>query len=156
MFHICDTVNIIISVQIFRMFPVTILFQNILPIYFFCCLLYLGVFANEAPILKPLLVPTNIEVGDVTEIYCIIKRGSPPMTFKWLHNGKEVNSHSKYKIITTGTTSHFYIGEIEPSDIGNFSCIAMNAFGTDTKMETVSMEGEFELKGKRYLCEVLI
>lgn len=101
-----------------------------------------GVLSSESPVLKPLLVPANIEVGDVTEIYCIIKKGSQPVTFKWLHNGKEIHSHPKYKISTTKTSSHFYIGEIEASDIGNFTCIANNPFGMDSMTETVSMEGK--------------
>lgn len=93
--------------------------------------------------LKPLLVPANLELGDVTEIYCIIKKGSPPVIFKWLHNGKEIISHSKYKINTAETSSRFYMGKIEASDIGNFTCIASNPFGMDSKSEMVSMEGGF-------------
>lgn len=92
-----------------------------------------------------MLVPANIEAGDVTEILCIIKRGTPPITFKWLHNGREINSHTKYKISTTKTSSHLHIGEIVASDIGNFTCAATNPYGTDTKTESVSMEGNFFL-----------
>lgn len=90
-----------------------------------------------------MLVPANIEAGDVTEILCIIKRGTPPITFKWLHNGREINSHTKYKISTTKTSSHLHIGEIVAADIGNFTCAASNSYGTDTKTESVSMEGNF-------------
>lgn len=101
---------------------------------------------NEAPVLKPLLIPTNIEVGDITEIYCAIKRGSSPLEFKWLHSGKEIQSHSKYKITTSETNSIFLIGKMQATDIGNITCIASNAFGTDSKTESVIVEGEFKRK----------
>lgn len=102
-----------------------------------------GVFANDSPVLNPLFVPPNIAIGDITEISCTIKKGSMPIDFKWLHNGKDIQSHSKYKVTSIKTSSHFYIGEIQASDIGNFTCIASNAFGTDSKTESVFMEGTF-------------
>lgn len=98
-------------------------------------------FASDAPVLNPLLVPPNISIGDITAITCTIKRGSRPVNFKWLHNGQEVRMHSKYKITSSDATSQFFIGEIQASDIGNFTCIASNAYGTDSKTESVFMEG---------------
>lgn len=64
------------------------------------------------------------------------------MQFKWLHNGKEIKSHSKYKITNSEISSQFFIGKIQATDIGNFTCTASNAFGTDSVTESVSMEGE--------------
>lgn len=92
--------------------------------------------------LNPLLVPPNIAIGDITEISCTVKRGGQPITFKWLHNGKDIPGNSKYKIINLKTSSHFSIGEIQAVDIGNFTCVAHNAFGTDSKTENVFMEGK--------------
>lgn len=102
---------------------------------------FLGVSASEPPVLNPLSVPPNIAIGDITEIFCTAKRGSQPIEFKWLHNGKEVSHNSKYKITNIKTSSHFYIGEIQTEDIGNFTCVASNAFGMDSKTENVFMEG---------------
>lgn len=106
-----------------------------------CFLFDIEVLANDSPVLNPLTVPPNIAIGDNTEIFCTIKRGSPPIEFQWLHNGQLVQSHSKYKILTTKTSSHFSIGEIQASDIGNFTCVAKNAYGMDSKTENVFMEG---------------
>ena len=92
--------------------------------------------------LNPLSVPPSIAIGDITEISCTVKRGSQPITFKWLHNGKEIPANTKYKITNIKTSSHFSIGEIQAEDIGNFTCVASNAFGTDSKTEIVFMEGE--------------
>lgn len=98
--------------------------------------------AGDSPVLNPLLVPPNIAIGDNTEILCTIKRGSQPVDFQWLHNGRQVQSHHKYKISSSQTSSHLYIGQIEPEDIGNFTCIIRNAYGEDSKTESVYMEGE--------------
>lgn len=98
-------------------------------------------FASDAPVLNPLSVPPNIAIGDITAITCTIKRGSRPVNFKWLHNGQEMRIDSKYKITSSDATSQFFIGEIQASDIGNFTCIASNAYGTHSKTENVFMEG---------------
>ena len=78
----------------------------------------------------------------MTEISCSIKRGTLPVHFQWLHNGKEIQSHSKYKITNSEISSQFFIGKIQATDIGNFTCMATNAFGTDSVTESVSMEGK--------------
>lgn len=100
------------------------------------------VLARDAPVLNSLLVPTNIAIGDNTEILCTIKRGTLPFDFRWLHNGKDVEKHPKYKTSSTQTSSHIIIGAIQASDIGNFTCVARNSFGEDSKTENVYMEGK--------------
>lgn len=108
---------------------------------FFFCLLS-AVSAGDAPVLNPLLVPPNIAIGDNTVILCSTKRGSSPMDISWLHNGKNVEKHTKYKISTMSTSSQISIGPIQAVDIGNFTCVAKNAFGEDSRTETVFMEGK--------------
>ena len=56
-----------------------------------------------------------------------------------------VDSHLKYKVTSTKTNSLFSIGEIQASDIGNFTCVAENDFGMDSKTENVYMEGKDKL-----------
>lgn len=102
------------------------------------------VLSTDAPILNSLYVPRNIAVGDMTEINCSIKRGTLPVQFKWFHNGKEIQSHSKYKITSSEVGSHFFIGKIQATDIGNFTCTASNAFGSDSATGSVTMEGEID------------
>lgn len=41
------------------------------------------------------------------------------------------------------TGSHFSIGEIQASDIGNYTCKAINSYGEDVKSESVIIEGMF-------------
>lgn len=111
----------------------------------------LGASASDAPVLNPLSIPPSIAIGDLTTITCTIKRGSPPVQFKWLHNGIEIQSHVKYKITSTVASSTFLVGQIEATDIGNYSCIASNAFGSDRQTEIVFMEGEKDSENSKIL-----
>ncbi|GIY51862.1 titin [Caerostris darwini] len=101
-----------------------------------------GETADDPPVLNPLVTPPNLALGDITELFCTMKRGSLPITFKWLHDGTEIHSHHKYRITNSKTSSHLYLGEIQASDIGNYTCKAINAFGHDSKTESVVIEVE--------------
>lgn len=74
---------------------------------------------------------------------CSLKRGSLPVTFKWIYNNKDVTSSSKYKIVVTDKSSHFSIGNIQYFDIGNYTCVASNKVGVDRKIASIVMEGNF-------------
>ncbi|KAF8764129.1 Titin like protein [Argiope bruennichi] len=89
---------------------------------------------SHPTILTPMYVPPNLAIGDITEIYCNIKRGSFPVNFSWFHNNDELTNKQKYKITNSETSSHLYIGKIKASDIGNYTCIATNRFGQDSGM----------------------
>lgn len=88
------------------------------------------------------MIPPNLALGDITELYCSVKRGSLPIEFQWMHNGKELHSHHKYTINNAKTNSHFSIGKIQAFDIGNYTCKAINAYGQDSKTGSVIIEGE--------------
>ena len=102
---------------------------------------FLGDAAGERPILNPIMIPPNLAIGDIAELSCTIKRGTFPRSFKWQHNGVEIQSHHKYKISNSKTSSQFLIGEIQATDIGNYTCKAVNDYGQDIKFESVIIEG---------------
>ncbi|GBM66129.1 Down syndrome cell adhesion molecule [Araneus ventricosus] len=99
-----------------------------------------GVVSESAPILNPLQIPPNLSLGDMTGILCTVKKGSLPMTYKWLHNGKEITTHTKYKVAAMGSSSHLSISEIEATDIGNYTCVVSNSYGQDRGTIQVILE----------------
>ncbi|GFS44506.1 titin [Nephila pilipes] len=101
-----------------------------------------GVSSNEPPVLNPMVIPPNLSIGDIAEIFCSVKRGNFPVTFKWYHNGVEVTSHYKYKALNSKSSSHFTIGEIEATDIGNYTCVSSNQYGEDSKTQNLLIEVE--------------
>lgn len=96
---------------------------------------------NQQPVLAPILVAPNLAIGDFTEIFCNIKRGSFPITFTWFHNNKEIIKNSKYRVSNSETSSHLSIGKIQASDIGNYTCLVANNFGQDSGTVSVIIEG---------------
>ncbi|CAN7986002.1 unnamed protein product, partial [Ixodes hexagonus] len=39
------------------------------------------------------LIPSNLRRGDTAEIFCSLRRGSLPVAFRWLHNGRSIGDH---------------------------------------------------------------
>ncbi|GIY73268.1 down syndrome cell adhesion molecule [Caerostris extrusa] len=111
---------------------------------------------DDAPILFPLMVPSNPSIGDNTDMFCSLKRGSMPVTFKWLYNGQDVTSISKYKIINTEKSSHFSIGNIQPHDIGNYTCVATNNAGVDSKITSIVIEASEVLSDPPVLYPLMV
>ncbi|GFS81159.1 titin [Trichonephila clavipes] len=97
---------------------------------------------QQPPILTPMYVPPNLAINDITEIYCIIKRGTFPVSFTWFHNDVEITGMKNYKITNSETSSHLSIGKIQASDIGNYTCKATNRFGHDSGTVSVLIEGK--------------
>lgn len=98
--------------------------------------------SSEAPVLNPLHVPPNLSLGDITEIACSIKRGSTPVTFRWLQDGVDTSTHPKHRISNIGSSSRLVIGKINSNDIGNYTCIVTNLYGEDQKTIHLLIEGE--------------
>lgn len=88
------------------------------------------------------MVPPNPSIGDSIEVLCTIKRGSLPVEFSWLHNGHIISEDRKQKVTINDRSSHFSIGNIQPSDIGNYTCVAGNRYGKDSKTASVIIEGK--------------
>lgn len=92
--------------------------------------------------MNPIIIPPNLAIGDITELTCTVKRGTFPISFQWQHNGVELHTHHKYKISNSKTSSQFLIGEIQATDIGNYTCKASNAYGQDVQSESVIIDGK--------------
>ncbi|KAF8764132.1 Down syndrome cell adhesion molecule like protein [Argiope bruennichi] len=112
--------------------------------------------SEDPPILYPLMVPSNPSIGDNAEMLCSLKRGSLPITFKWLYNNQDMTLTSKYKISSTDKSSHFSIGNIQPNDIGNYTCVATNNAGVDRKVASIIMEASEEISESPVLYPLMV
>lgn len=109
-------------------------------------------FADEKPVLNPMFVPPNLAIGDNIELSCIVKRGSYPVQIEWMHNFKKVTALQKYKVTLSESSSHLSIGKIQANDIGNYTCVASNRFGTDRETVVLTIEGKLFLSFAFYIC----
>lgn len=49
----------------------------------------------EAPVLDDLLLGTNLQEGQIVNIYCNVRTGDLPIHFEWLKDGKRIPSSLK-------------------------------------------------------------
>lgn len=110
--------------------------------YFFCLIIFnfTEFTSAEAPVVNKLFVPSNLALNDILELLCTVKRGDPPLNFRWLHNGRDV-TQSKHRVTTLGSSSHLSIGKIETEDVGNYTCIVSNSMGSNEVTANIVIEG---------------
>ncbi|XP_064473842.1 cell adhesion molecule Dscam1-like [Ornithodoros turicata] len=83
------------------------------------------------------MIPSSLRRGDTAEIFCSLRRGSLPVSFRWLHNGKSIghllaekaSSSSLWKIDHRDRRSELLIEAIGAAHIGNYTCVASNDAG---------------------------
>ncbi|XP_049273239.1 Down syndrome cell adhesion molecule [Rhipicephalus sanguineus] len=93
------------------------------------------------------LIPSNLRRGDTAEIFCSLRRGSLPVAFQWLHNGRPIrpsrvgaaeptgtgqgsnSAEALWKVDHRDRRSELLIENIGARQIGNYTCIASNAAG---------------------------
>jgi hypothetical protein len=73
--------------------------------------------------------------------------GTKPVFFRWSKNGINLTNRSdlRFRIETFKDYSQFGIETVDRSDSGNYSCIARNAFGTDTQSALLIVKGLIQL-----------
>lgn len=55
----------------------------------------------EAPVLDDLLFGSNLQEGQIANIYCNLKSGDLPVHFEWLKDGKRIPSNLKVNSVKT-------------------------------------------------------
>lgn len=49
----------------------------------------------EAPQLEEILLPTDLQEGQIVQIHCNLKSGDSPVYYSWLKDGKKIPNHLK-------------------------------------------------------------
>lgn len=114
-------------------------------------ILYSG-YQNDIPMLHPLLIPPDLGIGDSLDIQCSLKRGSFPITFEWKVNGKAPTTRIGIQINTSQKRSNYIIDHISSEDVGNYTCSAMNSYGSDNAHATLDVEGNYFYYTTSWLC----
>ncbi|CAN8018584.1 unnamed protein product [Ixodes persulcatus] len=125
---------------------------------FFCTSCFLTPVASGSGLESPevhVLIPSHLRRGDTAEIFCSLRRGSLPVAFRWVHNGRSIGDSDDpaaaetagrgrniaaggspgsgagilWKIDHRDRRSELLIENIGAHQIGNYTCIASNAAG---------------------------
>jgi hypothetical protein len=93
--------------------------------------------------LSPFHSKDEIREGFAFRLLCHTRSGTKPVFYQWTKNGQTLanSPQSDYKIEIYEDHSQFVIKSVDRNDSGNYSCIARNAFGTDSQSALLIVKG---------------
>lgn len=89
--------------------------------------------------------PNNLKEGARFRATCSVITGSPPFTFRWLKNNKDLQEDGAVTIENWKDYSSLVITKLAKSHAANYTCIATNAAGSDRYTNGLVVNGESQL-----------
>ncbi|KAK8780164.1 hypothetical protein V5799_018492 [Amblyomma americanum] len=106
-----------------------------------------AVTAQDAPRLQPFYFPKENPLLETLVISCIAIRGSQPVEFSWFKDGLPLAANKRVVTkLLADTISTLTITKIRAADIGNYTCHASNAAGTDSFSAELLVTGQEALQ----------
>ncbi|KAH9364291.1 hypothetical protein HPB48_008471 [Haemaphysalis longicornis] len=86
------------------------------------------------PRLQPFAFPKDHLPGQTLAVTCIASQGAQPLHFAWLKDGRPFAANGRKAIskMVTESVSVLTVTDVGPADIGNYTCRATNAAGSDS------------------------
>ncbi|XP_074605114.1 protein turtle homolog B-like [Brevipalpus obovatus] len=81
------------------------------------------------------------KVGKPAHFLCSLEKGNLPVTFEWLKDGVLLKSSPKIAIGTSERISSLTLESAARSDAGNYTCRALNSFGSRISTASLLVEG---------------
>lgn len=104
----------------------------------FCFSLFL-----DAPKLQEFSFPKATVLGESLSASCIASKGDRPLTFSWTKDGVTVVNSDRISVNSIApNVALLTIPAVAVRDMGNYSCIARNAYGEDAVMATLITDGK--------------
>ncbi|KAG8178102.1 hypothetical protein JTE90_017450 [Oedothorax gibbosus] len=99
-----------------------------------------SIVVHEKPAIQPFQFPMQIKRGDTASITCALMRGSVPVKFHWLKNGKEVGKTTTITVISSSELSNLVIKPVDENSAGNFTCVVKSKDGEDSYTATLGVK----------------
>ncbi|PZC75289.1 hypothetical protein B5X24_HaOG206491 [Helicoverpa armigera] len=80
----------------------------------------------EAPQLEEILLPTDLQEGQIVQIHCNLKSGDSPVYYSWLKDGKKIPTHLKIAERSLEVFSVLIIKNVSLDHCGTYTCVAAN------------------------------
>ncbi|XP_049514067.1 titin-like [Dermacentor silvarum] len=87
----------------------------------------------EPPRLHPFAFPKDHPLGQAIAVTCIASQGVQPLHFEWLKDGRPlpIQGHKANSKMVTASVSLLTVIDVGAEDVGNYTCTATNAAGSD-------------------------
>ncbi|KAH6928161.1 hypothetical protein HPB50_012350 [Hyalomma asiaticum] len=101
---------------------------------------------NAPPRIRPFSFPKVASKGERISIICLVSEGTPPFSFSWSREGKEVQATENVKLKAETEYSLMIINSIDEKSAGNYTCIVKNIYGFDSYSAYLDVEAPPVLK----------
>ncbi|KAL3196677.1 hypothetical protein MRX96_045142, partial [Rhipicephalus microplus] len=96
----------------------------------------ISVFVRDAPVIQPLVLPSDVVTGVNTRLLCNVQKGTRPLTFAWIKDGASVSDG----VSSQDDFSLLSIDPVTAESAGNYTCVVSNAAGTDRYTSTLEVK----------------
>ena len=94
------------------------------------------------PVIAPFEPVISTTANKKISIHCNIKEGTPPFRIEWSKDGQAIRSSEHVRIMGEEEDSVLSIKSTKESDTGNYTCLAKNAFGSDSFTSQLAIQGK--------------
>nr|XP_046259560.1 titin-like isoform X2 [Scatophagus argus] len=102
----------------------------------------LTVVSRVKPVFRHRIVPVKINIGNTAKFECEIE-DTPHVSFKWFKDGQPIKEGEKFRIISRFTTSCLELLSPTKDDSGEYTCKAVNQYGSDECSASLSITEQF-------------
>lgn len=111
-----------------------------------------GLVPSGALVLQPFEFPADLSSGEDVTFRCVVKKGEPPYTFRWLKNDLELRGQDRVTLVTVSERlATMTIRRIVPDDSANYSCVVSDGASTSSIAATLIVTGELPLFSRYHL-----
>ncbi|XP_040074519.1 Down syndrome cell adhesion molecule-like protein Dscam2 [Ixodes scapularis] len=90
----------------------------------------------DAPVIQPFALPTDVVTGLATKIFCSVQKGSRPLTFSWMKDGRVIRNG----VTSLEDYSTLTMDPVTAQSAGNYTCVVSNSAGTDRYTSTLEVK----------------
>lgn len=106
----------------------------------------------EAPRIQPFHFPQNIQLGDQITVLCAVMRTQKDTSYQWYKDNYSLKKSGNVNFESSEMFSTLIINPVEENSVGNYTCIAKNAFGQDSISAFLYVKGMSYSSLFNYFC----